>query len=201
VAHDTRAPRSALRGIPRSDKVLHPFISSEIYQHHTDCWHLNIRLESGHAYHLRVHEHYHESLTSFAETDLFLIFVVAGDTSGLENAEKNWYAEVTENCPGVPIILVAISTNSVGSLPSMSADGYREKLRELLQRLPLLLSYVVCDDIGITEENVDTVLKKVQASSYCLVDTSLLTGRKVVEDLLKWRKGRCIQGGDRIVWP
>jgi len=80
---------------------------------------------------------------------------------GLEDAEKIWYVEVTENCPGIPIILVLISTNSSGPFPLMLADDYDEKLTSLVHRLPLLLSHVICDDVGITEENVDAVLKKV----------------------------------------
>jgi Rho family protein len=73
------------------------------------------------------------------DTDLIMLCYSVDSKDSLENVESKWVGEITDNCPGVKLVLVALKCDlrensaddeeagAAGAAPADGADGQTEK--------------------------------------------------------------------------
>ncbi|ROV95454.1 hypothetical protein VMCG_08497 [Cytospora schulzeri] len=76
---------------------------------------------------------------SYDDTDLIMLCYSVDSKDSLENVESKWVGEITDNCPGVKLVLVALKCDlrenaaddeeagAAGAAPADGADGQTEK--------------------------------------------------------------------------
>lgn len=76
---------------------------------------------------------------SYDDTDLIMLCYSVDSKDSLENVESKWVGEITDNCPGVKLVLVALKCDlrensaddeeagAAGAAPTDGADGQTEK--------------------------------------------------------------------------